>query len=503
MSRSLAMLAFLPMVACTNSALQDEVLAPASLDDLGDDAVEGEFVIDADVPDGLAADLGLLKIDYDAEMGAGLYRSEEGADLWTLSTALKQNLRGDVLVEHNRLRSASRTVNDPNRRFQWNLDQLGMNDVWDVATGRGVMVAVVDSGVSTRGGDLPSNYVRGKDFVQNDNDPTDTNGHGTHVAGTVGQATDNGRGMAGVAFDATVLGVRVLDTNGSGSSYSVAQGIRYAADSGADVINLSLGSSSSTSTERDAIAYAVSKGAVVVAASGNEYRNTVSYPAAYPDVIAVGAVGGNGSVAPYSNGGSALDVVAPGGDMRKDTNRDGYRDGILQETITGYEWFEGTSMASPHVAGIAAILLSAGARPGEIRDLLVSTAKGSGRPTTRAGYGLIDPMAALRAIGASSGGGNNGGNTGGGNNRDTTPPVIDDIGGYRSNDTLVLQWVTDEPTTTEVDFEGFGRFVGSGGLTTEHEMGFQIDPRSTYYFRVYAEDAAGNESRSGRWSSSP
>ena len=131
------------------------------------------------------------------------------------------------------------------------------------------------------------------------------------------------------------------------------------------------------------------------------------------------------------------------------------------------------------------------------------TAKGSGRPTTRAGYGLIDPMAALRAIGASSGGGNNGGNTGGGNNRDTTPPVIDDIGGYRSNDTLVLQWVTDEPTTTEVDFEGFGRFVGSGGLTTEHEMGFQIDPRSTYYFRVYAEDAAGNESRSGRWSSSP
>jgi len=186
------------------------------------------------------------------------------------------------------------------------------------------------------------------------------------VAGTIAQSTNNGMGAAGIAYQATILPIKVLNSEGSGTYDAIANGIIWAADKGARVINMSLGGSSGSTTLQNAIQYAYNKGVVIVCASGNDRRSTVSYPAAYTQCIAVGSTRFDGTRARYSNYGSALDIVAPGGDASVDQNHDGYGDGILQQTFAegsptdfAYYFFQGTSMASPHVAGVAALVLSA------------------------------------------------------------------------------------------------------------------------------------------------
>ncbi len=233
-----------------------------------------------------------------------------------------------------------------------------MEKAWDISTGQGVTVAVVDTGIR-KGTDLAKTcFVSGYDFVNSDTDPIDDNGHGTHVAGTVAQSTDNGVGVAGVAYKSCLMPVKVLDATGSGTYADVASGIIYAADNGAKVINLSLGGSSDSQTLKDAVAYAYGKGVTVVAAAGNNNSRTLSYPAAYDAyVIAVGATQYDETKAPYSNYGPSLDLVAPGGNNNLDQNKDGYADGVLQQTFQikgrtiswGYYFFQGTSMAAPHV----------------------------------------------------------------------------------------------------------------------------------------------------------
>ncbi len=226
------------------------------------------------------------------------------------------------------------------------------------------------------------------------------------MAGTIAESTNNSEGVAGIAYGASIMPVKVLNSGGSGTYAAIASGIRFAADNGAKVINLSLGGSSGSLTLESALKYAFDKGVTVVAASGNDGSGSVSYPAAYNSyVIAVGATRFDNTRAKYSNYGTALDIVAPGGDSAVDQNGDGYGDGILQQTFSGsygnfgYFFLQGTSMAAPHVAGVAALVVAHGAAtsPNDVRTALESTADdlgAVGRDNTY-GFGLLDAAGAI------------------------------------------------------------------------------------------------------------
>lgn len=309
-----------------------------------------------------------------------------------------ENLR----CEPNYYRYATWVPNDPYLAYQWHFQNINLATAWDSATGSGVTVAVVDTGISN-GSDGFYHYVAGYDFVAGDTNPADENGHGTHVAGTIAQKTNNGVGVAGIAFNCNIMAVRVLDAQGSGSVYDVADGIRYAADHGAKVINMSLGSAYGSTIEEDAINYAAALGVVICAASGNEGSSSVGYPARYTNCIAVGATRYDNTRTYYSNYGTGLDVVAPGGDMNVDQNGDGYVDGVLQQTFSGTSWgyyfFEGTSMATPHVAGLAALVLSKfpSYNRDQVRNAIESTCLDLGASgwDNYYGWGLINAAAAV------------------------------------------------------------------------------------------------------------
>ncbi len=297
--------------------------------------------------------------------------------------------------------------NDPCFRYQWNLGQVGLPGAWKSGQGQGAVVAVIDTGVS-RVPDLEgTSFVPGFDFVADSDRADDDNGHGTHVAGTIAQATNNARGVAGIAFKASIMPLKVLSAQGSGSMGAIAQAIRFAADHGAHVINMSLGGPFPVTPVLRAIEYAHSKNVLVVAAAGNNGRGRVSYPARYPHVLAVAATQYDESTTFYSNWGKEIDIAAPGGNVRVDQNHDGKPDGILQNTIlgggkgNGYLWFMGTSMASPHVAGTAALVVGAGVtRPDAVEKVLLDSARqprhaSIDRHGDHYGAGIVDAQAAL------------------------------------------------------------------------------------------------------------
>ena len=293
-------------------------------------------------------------------------------------------------------------ANDPFAYAQWHMEAINAEDAWEESTGNGVMVAVLDTGVSPGGEDAP-HTISGWDFIQDDGWANDAHGHGTHVAGTVAQPANNGVGGYGVAPDATILAVRVLDRNGRGWTSDIIAGIELAVEEGADIINMSLGSYNHSSAERRALKDAEAAGVLMVGAAGNDNKKGMVYPARYPEVIAVTAVDARNVRAPYSNWYWTSELCAPGGDTSKDRNGDGLIDGVLQETRIngsyGHYFFQGTSMASPHVAGVAALVMALGPDATETREILQNTALDLGRSgkDNRYGYGLVDAMAAVSA----------------------------------------------------------------------------------------------------------
>jgi serine protease len=334
-------------------------------------------------------------------------------------------------VERNGIVRAVFTPNDYYYYLQWDMPQIEMPSAWDVADGSGVTVAVIDTGVAyenysiyAKAPDLAGTcFVPGYDFINGDAHPNDDNGHGTHVAGTIAETTNNGIAMAGVAPGACIMPIKVLADDGFGSYAGVADGISWATDHGAQVINLSLTGSYSSSVE-DAVNYALANDVVVVAATGNGGDDQIGdpspgCPACHTGVLAVGATDYNMDRTYYSNYGCSgyggcLDIMAPGGDVYADENDDGYGDGILQETLGiwcdpsvppgDYTTFRycfgaGTSMAAPHVAAAAALILETNPSltADEVRDVLSSTATDLGTPgyDLEYGYGLVDVYAAV------------------------------------------------------------------------------------------------------------
>jgi serine protease len=324
------------------------------------------------------------------------------------------------------------------RQLQWNFDgPFGVNapQAWSNVSSDGapggskVVVAVLDTGVAyanrgkyRRSPDFNGyTFVQGHDFIARTPYANDHNGHGTFVAGTIAEATNNRYGLTGLAYDARIMPVRVLDASGEGDASVIAEGVRFAVSHGARVINLSLEFSSEVSASdipelMEALRYAHRRGVLVVAAAGNEGSTSVPYPARAPHVIAVGATTEHGCLASYSNYGHHITLVAPGGgpDATLPSDPDCNpelpvgRD-IFQMTFTGSSprvfgfpsGYEGTSMATPHVAAAAALVIAAGVlgrkpSPTQITARLTATARKLGGLGDRSlyGAGLLDVGAA-------------------------------------------------------------------------------------------------------------
>jgi serine protease len=387
------------------------------------------------------------------------------------ATVLAQRLAAQPEVqfaEPNYLYHRNVTPNDPAfSARQWNFTAIGVDRAWDINPGgdENLVVAVVDSGITTvddtfvfptwdgrriRDVQVPfrispdlseTRLLEGHDFVFWDGPVLDMQGHGTHVGSTIGEETDNALADAGIAYKTKLMplkacfgywelqfalasegfqGFAPADAEGCPTS-AIADAVRYAADNGATVINLSLGGADASNTLRDALVYATQHGAFVAIAMGNDYEsgNPVSYPAAYASsidgVMSVAAVGRSLHRAFYSNTGPYTEIAAPGGD-----ERDGGVDGLIWQVTMDpddsdpsrviaprfdrYVEFaeQGTSMAAPHVSGIAALIESQGVRsPRAIEKLLRATAVDLGAPgkDDEYGYGLVQPRQALRGLG--------------------------------------------------------------------------------------------------------
>lgn len=287
-------------------------------------------------------------------------------------------------VEPNYVVEAVWTPNDTYYSgYQYGPQLTSTNLAWDLTKGlSGQEIAIVDTGVNYNHEDLSNKTILGYDFVQNDWYPMDQNDHGTHVAATAAASTNNGKGIAGMAPNTSILAVRVLDARGNGSLTDVADGIVYSADYGAEVINLSLGCDCDTQTLKNAVDYAWNSGSVIVAAAGNDGVSTTFEPASYSNVIAVGAVDANDNVASFSNYGTWVDVTAPGVD-------------IASAVRNGYAYMSGTSMASPHVAGLAALLAGQGKNNSQIRQAIENTADQISGTGTYFKYGRINSYQAV------------------------------------------------------------------------------------------------------------
>jgi serine protease len=327
-------------------------------------------------------------------------------------------------------------------QYQWNLTQIDAERTWGIQKGQAkVAVAVLDGGVAYEDYDDPrtglsfrkapdwggTTFLPGYDFVNDDAHPDDDEYHGTHVASTIAEATNNGIGVAGLAFNCAIMPVKVLDQDGNGTFFDLADGIDYAANysqggqNPVKVINMSLGADTFSQAVKTAVDKAAAAGILLVAAAGNSAKAVIDFPASLPNVVAVGATDARKERASYSSWGPELDLLAPGGNCDRDDNLDGEFDCVFQQMPDPdfldqgrhdqfcYCGLDGTSMATPHVSAAAALLFSQGfTDPDAVRGALRQTAErlggapADGRNDTY-GYGLIRPALALTGLGLNSG----------------------------------------------------------------------------------------------------
>ncbi len=364
-------------------------------------------------------------------------------------------------AEPNGTVEALYTPDDPKWSDQWAPQMVNADDAWDTTLGSSdVTISIVDTGLQYDHEDLAgamsdAESNSGQDFVDDDEDPypddLSNEYHGTHVGGIAGAVTDNGTGVAGVS-NSTLLSARVLNENGSGSFSDVADGVTWSADNGADVINMSLGASSGSSTLKDAVDYAYNSGAYIAAAAGNDgpCSDCVSYPAAYDNCVAVSALGYDEGLASYSSTGAEVELAAPGG---SDDDSDGTS--VLSTTTTSrgeYENLVGTSMATPVVSGVAGLALGQwNLTNTELRTHLNDTAVDVGLGDTEQGNGRVDAYNAVTTDPSDGGDGGDGGTCG---DSQSSATVTDYLWGYWDADCWTWSWNFDAPCQAVVDLDG-------------------------------------------------
>jgi serine protease len=295
--------------------------------------------------------------------------------------------------------------NDPLYPQQWNLHSIGVESAWSVTQGKGVTVAVIDTGIAKVPDLTDERFVDGYDFINDETNASDDQGHGTHIAGTIGQNTNNGYGVAGIAPAVSLMPLKVATAGGTATAADIGEAIRFAADKGADVINLSLAGTGYSHLIQQTIDYAHRKGVVMIAAAGNSNQNAVVYPARYRHVIAVAALEMSAKRASYSNFGAGVDLSAPGGLISAENSTGG----IIQNTFDRktkeslFSPYQGSSFAAAHVSGAVALIRSAyqpgKLEPDQIEEILaVAGRHQASDPLNEFGTGQLDLGAAIAMV---------------------------------------------------------------------------------------------------------
>jgi serine protease len=345
-------------------------------------------------------------------------------------------------AERNATYETAATVNDPKEPDQYYLDLIDARAAWDTTFGSSdVTIAVLDTGVEYTHPELDENFRSnpGYDFVDNDPDPAPEScgeNHGTKIAGTVAAETDNGSSIAGIT-QSTLIAGRVLGDGGTGSLSDIADGIQWAADQGAEIINLSFGGGDYTDTMKNAVSYAQDAGSLLVAAAGNAGNTSVAYPAAYSECVAVSAVDSSGNLASFSNTGSAVEVAAPGVDFV-----------TLKRSCASdsYERLSGTSFSAAVVSGVAGLARSEWSLTNaELRSHLKDTAVDTSLSDEEEGAGIVTAQNAVETQ-PSTGGGGGGGST--------TDSVTDSLSGYSDSDCWTRAWSYSSPSKVELVLDG-------------------------------------------------
>ncbi|HBN09645.1 MAG TPA: hypothetical protein DD435_13675 [Cyanobacteria bacterium UBA8530] len=289
------------------------------------------------------------------------------------------------------------TVDDPERGQQYNLDRVVAEKAWEVSMGEEIKIAIVDTGVDQNHPDLAGKLLPGQNILDSALYPKDDVGHGTHVAGIAAAATNNRLGIAGMAPNAKIIPVKVID-RARGSASSFARGIIWAADHGADVMNMSFGTYEPSVVLQKAVAYAIEKNVVLVSTMGNDDEERKRYPAAYPGVIAVGSIDRQDQKSSFSNYGDWITITAPGTKIYSTAPT--YPTSLVSSN--GYAFLSGTSMAAPLVTGIVALVRSQkkGATPAQVKEILQKSADDLGAPgfDKEFGYGCVNARRALQQL---------------------------------------------------------------------------------------------------------